>query len=127
VEPDKSFEMGVRRSSEHGLLGSLFSVRARDLLEGIDPKHNRSYLSGLLIGDELAAIASSHPAPVPLVLGGSSSLQRLYRRALELLGAGTRVFVIPESITTRAASFGHWQILNSLEKSGTAVLTDRSG
>lgn len=111
VEADEFFGMGVRRSSERGLLGSLFSVRARDILEGLSEEHCRSYLSGLLIGDELATIVATHPAPVPLVLGGSSSLQRLYVRALEVLGAGPRTNAIPEAITSCAASLGHWQIL----------------
>jgi len=114
VEADEYFEMGVRRSSERGLLGSLFSVRARDILEGVSEEHCRGYLSGLLIGDELATIAASHPASVPLVLGGSSSLQRLYHRALEVLGAGPRTNAIPEATTARAASLGHWQILRRL-------------
>ena len=77
-------------------------------------EHCRGYLSGLLIGDELATIAASHPASVPLVLGGSSSLQRLYHRALEVLGAGPRTNAIPEATTARAASLGHWQILRRL-------------
>ncbi len=111
VTADEFFEMGVRRSSEQGLLGSLFSVRARDLLEGLSKERSRSTLSGLLIGDELAAIIRSHPAPVPLILGGSPSLQKLYLRALDVLGAGPRTHAMPEAITSNAASLGHWQIL----------------
>ena len=34
VVADQSFDAGVRRGAESGLLGSLFSVRALDLLEG---------------------------------------------------------------------------------------------
>jgi 2-dehydro-3-deoxygalactonokinase len=111
VQADEYFETGVRRGSERGLLGSLFSVRARDILEGVSEEHCRGYLSGLLIGDELAAIVASHPVSVPFVLGGSSSLQRLYFRALEVLGAGPRTVAIPVAATSRAASLGHWQIL----------------
>jgi 2-dehydro-3-deoxygalactonokinase len=111
VETDESFEMGVQRSLEYGLLGSLFSVRARDLLDRVSPRRGRNYLSGLLIGDELKATLASNPTPVPVVLGGTPSLQRPYRRALELLGAGTRVVPIPESISSLAAALGHWHIL----------------
>jgi 2-dehydro-3-deoxygalactonokinase len=112
AEADEHFEMGVRRSSERGLLSSLFSVRARDILGGVSEEHCRSYLSGLLIGDELAAIAASDPAPVPIVLAGNSSLQRLYLRALDVLGAGPRTTAVPEAITSCAASLGHWRILD---------------
>ena len=112
VEPDGYFETGVRRSAEGNLLGSLFAVRARDLLEGMSEEGCRGYLSGLLIGDELAAVIAAHPASVPLVVGGSSPLQRLYLRALEILAAGHRTSAIPEGITSRAASFGHWLILS---------------
>jgi 2-dehydro-3-deoxygalactonokinase len=113
VEADEHFEMGVLRGKECGLLGSLFSVRALSLLEGASPEYSRRYLSGLLIGDELAGTLASYPAPAAVVLGGSPPLQRLYRRALELLGAGDRVFPVPESIAARAASLGHWHMLRN--------------
>ncbi len=111
VEAGEYFEAGVRRGSDRSLLGSLFSIRARDILEGVSAKDCRAYLSGLLIGDELATIAASHPVSVPFLLGGSSSLQHLYLRALEVLGAGPRTHAVPEATTSRAASLGHWQIL----------------
>ncbi len=112
--PDESFETGARCSSEHGLLGSLFSVRARDILEGMSAERCRSYLSGLLIGDEIATILRTHAEPVPFLLGGSPSLQRLYLRALQVLGAGCRSTAMHEAVTSRAASLGHWQIMSRL-------------
>ncbi len=118
VAPDEFFEMGVRKSSEQGLLSSLFTVRARNVLGGMGPEHCGSYLSGLLIGDEIAAITGSHPAPVPLLLGGSPSLQGLYLRALEVLGAGPRTTAMPEAVTSCAASLGHRLILRRFSPTG---------
>lgn len=113
VVADEDFATGVRRGAGQGVLGSLFSVRARDLLEGIGSERGSRYLSGLLIGDEIASIAKEDGAPAPIVLGGSASLQRLYRRGLELLGAGDRIHVVPESRSGCAASLGQWQIMHA--------------
>jgi 2-dehydro-3-deoxygalactonokinase len=112
VEADEWFDQGVRRSAERGLLGSLFSVRARALLEGAAGAGNRRYLSGLLIGDELKTIIASHPPDVPLVVAGTPSLQALYVRGLAVLGARGRTQALPASITGRAASLGHWRIFS---------------
>jgi 2-dehydro-3-deoxygalactonokinase len=122
VVPDESFDMGVRQGAEFGLLGSLFAVRARVLLGEAGQEHSRPYLSGLLIGDEIAAVTRCYPAPLPFVLGGALTLQRLYRRGFELLGAGMRVLAVPQSISACAASLGHWHIFRersvSVEQGG---------
>ena len=110
------FERGVRRAARDGLLASLFTVRAGTLIEGIDRGSNAHYLSGLLIGSEVASIVRRHVAPRPILVGGNASLQALYLRALDLLGAGARVRAAPEEVTSLAATLGHWSLRAQLER-----------
>ena len=84
------FALAVKRVAEEGLpfLGAIFSVRARQILNGVNPTDNRAYLSGLVIGGELAAaweiglLSSSHSLQVI----GTHSLARAYGCALTILG-----------------------------------------
>jgi 2-dehydro-3-deoxygalactonokinase len=84
------FALAVKRVAEEGLpfLGAIFSVRARQILGGVNPTDNRAYLSGLVIGGELAAaweiglLSSSHSLKVV----GTQSLAKAYGRALTILG-----------------------------------------
>lgn len=84
------FVLGVRRTAieEQPFLATLFPVRVRQLLGAVDPADNLAYLSGLIIGGEIAAArASGRLAPgMPVRLVGSRSLGRAYRVALGLVG-----------------------------------------
>lgn len=78
---------GLERPQD--LLGQLFRVRAAALLSGRQPDWCAGYLSGLLIGTEIAA--NRHQIgnePVPLI--GSASLCALYVQVLEMAGAKGR-------------------------------------
>ncbi len=77
------FARGVRRSLEQPghLIATLFEVRAASLLN--DASDGADFLSGLLIGAEIAACAEWSGA-VTLVAGGA--LGESYRRALTLAG-----------------------------------------
>lgn len=71
------------------LLGQLFRVRASALVSGRQPAWCAGYLSGLLIGTEIAA--NRHQIgnePVPLI--GSPVLCALYGQVLEMAGAAGR-------------------------------------
>ncbi|MFH6784557.1 MULTISPECIES: 2-dehydro-3-deoxygalactonokinase [Methylobacterium] len=84
AEPGPAFEAGVARSGEAGgLLHHLFGTRALGLFGRLAPEDSASYLSGLLIGHEVAA-AMARPALVRLV--GSGPLMALYGRAISLKG-----------------------------------------
>ena len=91
VAPD--FALGVRRTAKDGLpfLGALFSVRARQLLAGVRSADNLAYLSGLLIGGEIAAARTMRPLEpaTPVRIVGSRSLARAYHAALQSLGFET--------------------------------------
>jgi 2-dehydro-3-deoxygalactonokinase len=78
------FARGVHMGLEQGtqLLHALFSVRTLALFDEIEGKHLASYLSGLLIGAEIAS-----EGPVELVtLIGSERLSEHYALALHIAG-----------------------------------------
>ncbi|MDT7953580.1 MAG: 2-dehydro-3-deoxygalactonokinase, partial [Acetobacteraceae bacterium] len=76
---DPAFTRGVTRASAPGgILHHLFGVRTLGLFDELEPPAAASYLSGLLIGHELAAIAPT--GPVHLV--GDPALCRLYAQGL---------------------------------------------
>lgn len=88
ASPD--FELAIRRSVEAELpfLAAIFSVRVRQLLDGVSGDDNLAYLSGLVIGGEIAAarkIRLRRPGEAVRIIG-SRSLGRAYKRAFQILG-----------------------------------------
>ncbi|MDF2375017.1 MAG: 2-dehydro-3-deoxygalactonokinase [Verrucomicrobiales bacterium] len=81
---ETAFLEGIHRSlaSPADLLSHAFRLRAESLLNGLDGTAARSRLSGLLIGQELAAVRPS--GHVSLI--GAGALTRPYQTALEALG-----------------------------------------
>ena len=87
---DDAFDAGVldALAAPAALTRRLFSLRARGLLDGLDPVGARSRLSGLLLGVELAGLGASdvpglRPGPdVPVVVVGAPGLAERYARAL---------------------------------------------
>jgi 2-dehydro-3-deoxygalactonokinase len=84
------FRLAVERTVLDGLpfLAALFSVRTRQLLAGVAREDNLAYLSGLVIGGEIAAArAAAAIAPGDAVrIVGSRSLARAYLKALAIAG-----------------------------------------
>ncbi len=86
-ERQDGFAAGASDGLEHPeqLLGMLFRVRAGSLLSGRQPDWCAGYLSGLLIGTEVAS--NRHligDVPVPLI--GSPVLCELYKNVLGMIG-----------------------------------------
>jgi 2-dehydro-3-deoxygalactonokinase len=80
----ESFDAGVRRSNDAGgLLHHLFGVRTQGLLGQLTAVQAPSYLSGLLIGHEIGALA---PAVATVQLIASERLALAYSRALASFG-----------------------------------------
>ena len=76
-----AFDRGVTQAARPGgLLHHLFGVRALALFDRQSPAEGASYLSGLLIGEELRAAAPAAGGHVVLV--GSPALTARYQRAL---------------------------------------------
>lgn len=91
ARPD--FVLGVHRVAKDGLpfLGALFSVRTRNLLANAPPADNLAYLSGLVIGGEIAAARAMHPLDPasPIRIVAAPALAQAYDTALQSLGFKT--------------------------------------
>ncbi|MEY2657704.1 MAG: hypothetical protein RLZZ395_1446, partial [Pseudomonadota bacterium] len=82
------FDQGVLLSLQGGsVLHHLFGVRTLALMERATPLALASYLSGLVIGEEVRGQDLRADRPVWVV--GSSALQTRYARALALRGVQT--------------------------------------
>jgi 2-dehydro-3-deoxygalactonokinase len=86
------FIQGVRDSQRAGILHTAFRVRTRQVLAGLSREANYQYLSGLLIGEELKALAGTE---VPIMIVGAGRMKEYYAAACEELGS-------PEVCTTDA-------------------------
>jgi 2-dehydro-3-deoxygalactonokinase len=85
---DDGFAAGIERARmEPGLLNGLFAARAGQLRQGRSVKWAASYLSGLLIGSELAERAAGRSLPEHVTIIGETGLLPLYERALSIFGA----------------------------------------
>jgi 2-dehydro-3-deoxygalactonokinase len=84
------FALAVRRTVEEKLpfLSAIFSVRVRQLLDGVSGDDNLAYLSGLVIGGEIRAAIEVGllAADRPIRIIGSRSLTHAYRVAFEVVG-----------------------------------------
>jgi 2-dehydro-3-deoxygalactonokinase len=83
--PGPAFDAGVARAADPGgLLHHLFGARTLALSGRLGPADGASYLSGLLIGHEVAASLPGDGGRVHLV--GAGPLMALYARAITLRG-----------------------------------------
>lgn len=98
----KSSQSSESNASGQSLLGNAFSTRVKSLFNELQPAQAASYLSGLVIGDELAAMRL--PAGSQVIVIGSPALCECYNLAFAHLGVQTR------SISNQAA----WAGLHSI-------------
>jgi 2-dehydro-3-deoxygalactonokinase len=83
------FRRGVARAANgEGLLHNAFGVRALALFDCLSPAQSASYLSGLLIGEEIGRQA----LPPEVIVIGASALVERYALALGERGAKVRSF-----------------------------------
>jgi 2-dehydro-3-deoxygalactonokinase len=107
-----AFERGVRHALATGnLLHAAFSARTLRLFERLRDEEAPSYLSGLLIGEEVRAHRDEAHDGLPLVLAGSDALTRRYSIALRCIAAAPRV------VGAEAVWQGLWSIAQALESS----------
>src|SRR5690606_12249553 len=80
-KPDnlENFKAGVFEGARNNLLNSAFHVRTRNLLDGRGKEANYYFLSGLLIGSELAGISG------PVTITGGEFISACYQEALRVL------------------------------------------
>jgi 2-dehydro-3-deoxygalactonokinase len=110
----EAFDFGLRVAETAGHLGvlsNIFSVRTFALTGKLTAAEQADYLSGLLIGHEIAAMSVSDadtasPAreSLPIILAGEPSLCRRYQRALAAKHY-TKVTIVAD-----ATAHGLWQI-----------------
>ncbi|MBA2961636.1 MULTISPECIES: 2-dehydro-3-deoxygalactonokinase [Ramlibacter] len=82
---DEAFLRGAAHARASGsLLQAAFSARTLALFDALPPAAQPSYLSGLLVGEELRA--QQLPAGAPVVLIGAEALTTRYALALQALG-----------------------------------------
>lgn len=98
------FARGVARAKQRGgLLHHLFGLRAHALFDEMPEEEAASYLSGLLVGHEVASALESGVAP-PVVLIGAERLTKRYGAALDAFG-------VPHGTADAdAAAQGLWRI-----------------
>jgi 2-dehydro-3-deoxygalactonokinase len=113
----EAFEEGVLRAVQSGdsLLHSLFAVRTLALFDEMPPEERRSYLSGLLIGEELRTQLPSlqqgqrdRVAP-PIAVVASPALGLRYQAALALFG------VAAQPAEADVTAQGLWQLAHHAE------------
>ncbi|MDO6461877.1 2-dehydro-3-deoxygalactonokinase [Granulosicoccaceae sp. 1_MG-2023] len=85
-----AFERGLRKARDSGgLLNQIFSVRSLFLQGSLAATGAADYLSGILIGQEIIAMAGRYPAgPQDLLLVAGDDLLERYRIALSQAGFG---------------------------------------
>ncbi len=94
VDDDEAFAAGLDAAGDGGALAArLFSTRSRVVGSGASPATMPSYLSGVLIGSEVAAApdALGVDSSEPVALLGEPELCALYWRALERRGVAVSI------------------------------------
>src|SRR6478735_4367765 len=108
--PQQAFRKGVRSSINNNLLHTLFTVRTNQLFKQLSPEENYFYLSGLIIGSELASIQNEDQQ---LVIAGEGSLVSLYEAAIDELGLIKQLTIIPGKLMDTALIAGHLELLKT--------------
>ncbi|MFT4641444.1 MAG: 2-dehydro-3-deoxygalactonokinase [Verrucomicrobiales bacterium] len=107
VSNKDAFREGVTQSQGAMLSASLFSIRCAGLFGERDASANGAYLSGLLIGSELANLSKVKGC----IVVSEGGLGGLYLEALKVLDFSSRLVPIPETAmkasVPRAHAFVH--------------------
>jgi 2-dehydro-3-deoxygalactonokinase len=107
---DRGVQVALTTDGELGVLSTLFSARTLGLTGELSPTAQADYLSGLMIGHELAALATvqrqrRNSVHLPsIILIGNSQLCARYSRALDACGFAK--VTLAEQATER----GLWQL-----------------
>lgn len=105
-----SFIAGLQASKTHGLSAALFQTRARTVLGQLAAKHSQTFLSGVLIGAEVAALAGTSVGHI--VLAAGEALSRQYVLALRELLPDASVEQLTPGELALALVRGHAKILH---------------
>lgn len=86
VTAGPAFRAGVTRGAARDVLADLFGARASRLLGEREAEELPSYVSGVLIGNDVAARLAAHPAGTMVHIVADDELGDLYAVAIEALG-----------------------------------------
>ena len=100
---DRGVHVALSADGQRGVLSTLFSARTLGLTAELTPEQQPDYLSGLLIGHELAGLPDRARTP-PIILVGANALCARYQRALALCGFSH------VSLAQEATQRGLWQL-----------------
>ncbi|OPA98604.1 2-dehydro-3-deoxygalactonokinase [Pseudomonas synxantha] len=100
---DRGVHVALSKDGRRGVLSTLFSARTLGLAAELAPNQQPDYLSGLLIGHELAGLHDSAKTK-PIILVGAAPLCARYQRALALCGFAH------VSLAQEATERGLWQL-----------------
>ena len=116
LNPDHltAFRAGVEHARRLPLAAALFRVRTRQLLDQAAPETNRAFLSGTLIGAELAHLAGQRQADETIVLAAGRALAPLYRQGIESLGLDSRALFVAPADVDRLSALGQARLLRRL-------------
>ena len=104
------FLEGVMQSQQPGgLLHHAFSARSLALFEKLNPAQSSSYVSGLLIGEEIKSAKADRMAnDSPLLILGNGQLTQRYSFAMEALG------LTAQALTDEVTWTGLWALAHHL-------------
>lgn len=108
----EAFCQGVEDAKSHNVLHALFKVRVNQLLRFREKKENTYYLSGLLIGTELASIKAEETEKIILCSG--SKLYELYKQAIQQIKEPDNVRAVDAETMDHVVVSGHIAILLNL-------------
>ena len=98
----RAFSEGVETVRDRGIMNSLFQTRTRAVLQHQPNDQNRAFLSGLLIGAELAPLQDT-PSSQPILIAAGAKFAESYQLATQCLGLDNRAtFLAPDHITQLA-------------------------
>ncbi|HSS03171.1 MAG TPA: 2-dehydro-3-deoxygalactonokinase [Kofleriaceae bacterium] len=115
---DRGLDVARSPGARTGVLSSIFSTRTLGLVGALAPEAQADYLSGLLIGHELAGVAALGAMDgddSPILLVGTDPLCRRYQRALAAFGRAS-------TIAANATERGLWRVARSAGLVPEAVL-----
>lgn len=115
---DAAFLAGLEHATTMPLSAALFAVRARVLLKGDQPGETLAFLSGVLIGAEVATLRSSERGEAPVVLCAGREVASGYATACQRLGIDRELTIVSPEDVERLSALGQSQLLDRLLQPG---------
>jgi 2-dehydro-3-deoxygalactonokinase len=105
---DAAFQEGLNLGLSGQLSASLFTIRARHIIENRPPEDSYYKLSGMLIGDELSYLKERSET---IILAAPDPVFSLYKRALESIITPQQLLLLEDKVLEKALLVGQKKIL----------------